>query len=145
MKAHGFTLIECLISISLLTLLALLATQFGIQSYNSLDKLRTHANSCMMHNAAFDLLSYDVKHAPEIKTWASKDKENSYTWKQGNDTITWFIKGDTLMRKSGKRSSVVAPNIASLKIAEHKAGYIVSLAGKGNDNSIIEQVIRVIR
>lgn len=145
MKAHGFTLIECLISMSLLTLLALLATQFGIRSYNLLHTLSTQANNCMMHNAAFDLLAYEVKRAPKIETWSSDDKENSYTWKQGNDTITWYVKGDTLMRKSGKRSSIVAQNIASLKIAEHKVGCSVALAGKGNNSPIFEQVIRVIR
>lgn len=145
MKKQGFTLIECLVAISLLTLLVLLATQFALRSYAPLHILRTQSNRCMMLHTAFDMVLHDIKRAPEMKKWTTISK-NEYAWKCGNDTIRWYLDGDTLMRSAHKKANLVATEVSDFTIKEINTGFVVSLSGKGEGNSNnIEQPVRVIR
>lgn len=146
MKQQGFTLVECLVAISLLTLLALLMTHFAIRSYISLHLLRTQIDRYMMLHTAFDIMLYDVYRAPELKKWSTV-KDNDYAWKHNKDTIRWYLDGDRLMRSKLNKTDLVATAIASFVIKEANIGYSVSLSSKEKNgiNNHFEQVVRVIR
>ncbi len=145
MKKRGFTLIECIIAIALFALIAFLTTHFSVQCYTTITQLRTQSSALMMFNTAFDFLARDLKMAPTMSEWKSKNK-NDYTWRQGDAQLRWRIDENKLLRSCGNRSSVVALHVESLTIEEARNGFNLFLKLDNNGHCYqTKQWVRVVR
>ncbi len=145
MKKKGFSLIECMVVITLVTLIGLLTTNFCLKCYTMITELRLQSSLLMMFNTSFDLLARDIKMAPAMTQWRAK-KKNDYSWQQGTGQLRWRINENKLLRNAGKRGSVVALHAESLAIEENRNGFKLSLKIVANKHCYqATQLVRVVR
>ena len=97
----GFTIIEMIVAISIMSIIALAATMTTFQIINGAERSNSHmAAVCQVRNAGY-WLSYDAQMAEDIVTdnlsstefmqltWTELDYGNDYT----DHTVTYFFEG----------------------------------------------------
>lgn len=154
----GFSLVECIVYLTLLSLLSVALFRFATDNQLRLHRQAQSADTVMALYAAADQIAADLAWAPADQRRWKKQGNNTYFWSTAQGDVGWLVKKNKLVRIVGsydshadqwraKKSSIVAGGIAQLIISPGRSThcYTVTLKPVGSQDALaVDQVIQSI-